>query len=78
MYQKQPITHKVYPNLETAIFNRGIKKKAIAKELNISQKAFINKMTGKSSFKWDEVCIMQGRFFPDIPPEVLLKNSQSV
>lgn len=63
-----------YPNLIGAIAIRGIKKNAIAKALNISNRAFYNKLHGRSSFTWREVCIINNRFFPDMDKEELFKE----
>lgn len=63
-----------YPNLIGAIAMRGIKKTAIAKALNISERAFYNKLHGISSFTWNEVCVINKRFFPDMDKEELFKE----
>lgn len=67
-------TNMLFPELEMAIFERGMKKKVVAQKLNISQKTLSNKLTGKSQFTWKEVCLLQ-TFFPDIPKERLLQEN---
>lgn len=62
----------VYPRLVSEIAMRGIKKKAIAAELNISEKSLYNKMTGAVSFTWEETCAIRSRFFPDITDKDIL------
>ena len=62
----------VYPILNGKIAERGIRKTAIAKKLGISDRAFNNKMTGKSQFTWPEVVRIQNTFFPDISKEELM------
>ena len=61
----------VFPELVGEIAKRGIKKSAIAKRLNISERAFYNKLSGYSSFTWEEVCTINDCFFPDMKPEEL-------
>ena len=60
-----------YPNLASAIEQRGIKKKAIALACSISEKGFYNKYTGKHPFTWPETKTIQSTFFPDIPIDML-------
>lgn len=66
-----------YQNLEIMIFKRGVKKSAIAKALGISQKALYNKMKGRAPFTWQEVCLIQNQFFPDISKESLFSVDKS-
>jgi hypothetical protein len=51
--------------LRTALFDRGIKMKVVADAIGVSTKALYNKIAGRSSFTWNEACIIQSRFFPD-------------
>lgn len=64
-----------YGVIVSEIAKRGIKKTVIAKALNVSTKAFNNKITGKSKFTWNEVCILQNNFFPDITKDKLMEES---
>lgn len=64
----------VYPNLETKIFQRGIKQKAMAQALGISSRSLYNKRKGYVPFTWPEVCILQRDFFPDVPKEQLFST----
>lgn len=57
-----------YPNLTAEIAKRGIKKNAISKQLNISEKTLYNKLCGKVPFTWPEVCTITSCFFPDMEP----------
>lgn len=75
MNTKEPVEAKNFPILEAAIFDRGIKKKVIAEKLNISAKALSNKLSGKSTFTWDEVVTLKCVFFPDIAPERLMSRN---
>lgn len=64
----------VYPKLEAKMATRGIKKKAIASKLGISERCFYNKLKGKTSFTYPEVEILQKDFFPDMTKEDLMKR----
>ena len=66
----------VYPVLIGEIAKRGIKKTAIAKCLNISEKSLYNKLNGLVSFTWNEVCTSNRRFFPDMEPMTLFAKAQ--
>lgn len=65
----------IYPVLEGKIAERGIKKSAISSRLNITQKAFRNKMIGVAPFTWPEVLVIQTVFFPDIEMETLMQRA---
>ena len=60
-----------YPVLAGEITKRGIRKTVIADRLGISEKALYNKMSGISSFTWNEVQIINKCFFPDMTPNDL-------
>lgn len=64
----------VYPEMEAKIATRGIKKKVIASRLGISERAFYNKMKGKTPFTYPEVQILQKEFFPDMTKEDLMRR----
>lgn len=61
----------VYPILVGEIAKRGVKKTAIADSLGITERTFYNKLTGISSFTWNEVRTINKRFFPDMTPNDL-------
>lgn len=61
--------------MEIKILIRGIKKKAIASRLGISERCLYNKMRGKTSFTWREVEILQEDFFPDMTKEEIMFKS---
>lgn len=67
----------VYPTLSGEIAKRGIKKRAIAVTLGISERALRNKMTGKTPFSWPEACIINSIFFPDVSKDDLFKTSEN-
>ena len=65
-----------YPELESQIAVRGIKKTAIAAEIGCTYRAFANKCSGKSQFTWDEVRQMNSTFFPEIASERLMRTER--
>lgn len=77
MYMVKSIHQKTFPVLETAIFEKGITKKDIAKKLGIKERTLANKLKGVSPFTWDEVLLIHSTFFPDILPVELFKRSCS-
>ena len=64
----------VYPNLVSEIAKRDIKRKKIAEALNISYKAFSNKMRGVAPFTSDEALIIHESFFPELDMKFLFKR----
>ena len=64
-----------YAFLNGKIAERGIKKLTIAAALGITQKAFKNKLDGRSPFTWREACTVQRTFFPDIDKDVLFAEA---
>ncbi|RKJ52560.1 transcriptional regulator [bacterium 1XD42-1] len=67
-----------YPNLEREIAGRGIKKKAIAENINVCTKTLRNKMSGKVPFTWPEVSKIRCCFFPDMTPDTLFKTHDEI
>lgn len=68
----------IYPYLVFLIRTRGMRKSTIAKELGITTRALNNKLQGKSKFSWEEACLIQNTFFPDIPKEQLLAHKSPI
>ena len=66
-----------YPNLVSAMAVREIKGDTVANALGISGKAFRNKMSGKTDFKFPEAEKIQAEFFSDIPILDLFKRVDS-
>lgn len=66
----------MYSFLKGKIVERGMKKSAIADALGITQRALSQKIAGKRAFKWDEVCAIQSRFFPDIDKDTLFAATE--
>ena len=62
-----------FPNLESEIKKRRIKKVSIANALDISSQSLQNKLKGVTPFTWEEVVTMQEKFFPDMSKEYLMK-----
>lgn len=67
---------KKYNILDTKIYERGIKKNAISKKLKITPRAFSNKISGKAPFTWEQVCMIQENFFPDISKDELFQTEE--
>lgn len=68
----------VYPTLVGEIAKRGIKKSAIADRLGISEKALYNKLSGVTSFTWNEVQSINKVFFPDMTPNDLFATADEM
>lgn len=64
-----------YPVLVGEIAKRGIKKSVISASVGITERAFYNKLYGKSPFTWPEVCKIRDTFFPDMDKDVLFTRS---
>lgn len=60
------------------IFERGIKKKDVAKALNITPRGLSLKLTGRRRFLWDEVCAMQDVFFSEFDKEYFMKKKNDL
>lgn len=67
----------VYPNLISEIAKRGIKKTAIASRLGISERSLYSKINGNVSFSWEEICGIQGVFFPDMNKDFLFQKADT-
>ncbi len=65
-----------YPILEAKIAENGYLKKDIAKELGITPRSFISKLSGDVDFWWKEVEYMCS-LFPDVSPFELLKHDEN-
>ena len=66
----------MYSFLKGKIVERGMKQCAIADALGITPRALSQKIAGKRAFKWDEVCAIQSRFFPDIDKDTLFAATE--
>lgn len=55
----------VYPVLERNIHNKGFDISVISFLLGITDKSFLDKLNGNSSFYFDEVILIRDNFFPD-------------
>ncbi len=64
-----------YPVLEGEIAKRGIKKQVIAQRIGVSRRTLMYKLSGESDFNWNEVCIMQSVFFPDMDKDTLMRSN---
>lgn len=66
----------MYSYLKGKIVERGMRQTIIADALGISPKSLGLKLAGKRDFKWDEVCLIQSRFFPDIDKDTLFMAAE--
>jgi len=66
-----------YQLLATKIFEKGLKKKHVANTLGISPRALNNKIYGQAPFNWEEVCILQEKFFPDMSKDELFAATKA-
>lgn len=65
----------IYPNLVAEIAKRGIKKTSIAKQIGVSSRTLYCKLSGETSFSWEEACAIKNCFFPDMESETLFKRA---
>ena len=65
----------VFPTLVGEIAKRGIKKTTIADRLGISTRSLYSKLSGETSFTWEEVCAVTNFFFPDLDPTTLFRRA---
>ena len=66
----------MYSYLKGKIVERGMRQTIIADALGISPKSLGLKLAGKRDFKWDEVCLIQSRYFPDIDTDTLFAATE--
>lgn len=60
-----------HSKLRTALFDRGIRMRVVAGAIGVSTRALYNKIEGRSPFTWQEACVIQSRFFPDLSKDEL-------
>ncbi|MBR3629709.1 MAG: hypothetical protein IKN55_04465 [Oscillospiraceae bacterium] len=63
-----------FPILEAEMAKHGISEEAISKHIGITERAFHNKISGKTDFWWNEVLAIHA-VFPDVEPEKLFSHS---
>lgn len=64
----------LYPVLVGEMAKREIQKKTIAKSIGVCDKAFNNKLSGRTPFTWPEVRTIRHKFFPDISADILFST----
>lgn len=62
-----------FPILEAEIAKHGLSDAEISTRLGITERAFRNKLSGKSDFWWNEVLTLHS-IFPDIEPVKLFSH----
>lgn len=65
----------VYPKLEECIAGRGFLKTEIAAGLGVTPRTLSAKLNGTNGFSWDEVKLLQKKFFPDVDKDTLMQRS---
>lgn len=71
---------KIYPLLEKAMKEKGIKRKDLAKLLKVRYATIIDKLKGRSAFTYDEALKIKDTFFHEYDIEELFcreKNYQA-
>lgn len=68
----------MYPNLEAEIARFKLTNAALAKELNMTEKSFSNKRTGKTDFTVHEAFILKRQVFKNCTLEYLFAESATV
>lgn len=63
-----------YPKLESEIKTKGIKKKVIARLLDVDEVTIWHKTCGKRSFTVEQAILIQKTWFPEIPIEELFSH----
>lgn len=66
LWKEGAAMQSVFPTLVREINDRGIKKTAIAKQIGVSVRSLYSKLSGETSFKWNEVQEISSCFFPDM------------
>lgn len=65
----------MYGNLERAMKERGITKKALADFLDVRHATVVDKTNGNSRFFLDEALKIQAEFFPDLEIQYLFTQT---
>lgn len=66
----------MYPNLRAEMARLSIGGNTISTKIGISNKAFSNKMVGKSEFTLAEIMKIKNSYFKDLSVEYLFQRSQ--
>lgn len=67
-----------YPNLIGEMAIRNITKKSVAQSIGVCDKAFGNKLKGKTQFTWPEVKTICHTFFPGLEPDYLFATADDM
>ncbi|MDL2214219.1 hypothetical protein LJB76_01505 [Clostridia bacterium OttesenSCG-928-O13] len=65
----------MYPVLVEEAKARGLTPGAMAKALDMPYKRVWRWLTGRCAIRWEEACLLQQRFFPDIEKDRLFSTS---
>lgn len=65
----------MYSNLAAEIMRKGIKRKELAKEMNLHDRTFYNKLMGRTPFTITEINFILGKF--NLPFEYLFESEKT-
>lgn len=65
----------LYPILIAEMAKREIPKKVVAQSIGVCEKAFSNKLSGKTQFTWGEIKKIHQQFFPRFSIEELFSTA---
>lgn len=64
----------MYMNLKAEMVRHGVRDVDIAERIGISDRAFRNKISGRSEFGVKQAIQIRNRFFPDLDVEYLFRD----
>lgn len=65
----------MFHNLEAEMARAGLSKKDLASCIGKTERALNNKMSGNTSFTWDEILAIKDTFFSDLDIDYLFEKS---
>ncbi len=67
----------MYMNLKAEMVRHGVRDVDIAERIGISDRAFRNKISGRSEFGVKQAIQIRNKFFPDLDVEYLFRDDPS-
>lgn len=68
----------MYINLKAEMVRHGVRDVDIAERIGISDRAFRNKISGRSEFGVKQAIQIRNKFFPDLDVEYLFRDDLAV
>ena len=68
----------MYMNLKAEMVRHGVRDVDIAERIGISDRAFRNKISGRSEFGVKQAIQIRNKFFPDLDVEYLFRDDLAV